>query len=278
MPAKLKIKEEPAIVADFVSADGAEAAARLSAVQAAKTAEAGAVNVDALGWRGTCAICLDLLPIDGAGQTFYSCCCKRLCTECSNECVKYDERYPLCREPGPKSGADHVRRLQTHVNKGNAEAQVQLGDAYRDSKGLKKSLKRAFQLYELAAAQGHARGQVKLGECYHHGNGVKINYKIATNWYRRAAERGYLGAQYSLGYMFYTGKGVAQSYDEAVKWWRLAAAQGFAEAFYNIGVCYANGHGVPRDGDEALRLYVRAAAKGSAEAAAAVRDLKAHRE
>jgi hypothetical protein len=58
MPAK-KPNEAPAVVED--TSDGAKA--RLSAVQAA--AEATALNDDAPDWRGTCAICLDLLPFEG---------------------------------------------------------------------------------------------------------------------------------------------------------------------------------------------------------------------
>jgi hypothetical protein len=276
MPAK-KVKEEPAIVADVAPADGFKAVARLSAVPTAKAAEAGAVKDDTPAWRGICAICLDLLPIKDGQQSFNSCCCKLICTECSAKAREYDERCPLCRAALPKSGAELVRRLQKHADKGNAEAQVQLGDKYRlGDVGLKKSLKRALQLYKLAAAQGHAIAQSRLGRSSEHGEGVKINYKTAAQWYRRAAEQGYPLAQFNLAVMSYDGTGVAQSHEEAVKWYRLAAAQGLAEALYMLGVCHANGHGAPQDLHEALRLYKRAAAKGYAGAAVQVERLEAH--
>jgi hypothetical protein len=67
MPEK-KPKEEPAIVDDVLLADGSKAAARLTALRTAKAAEAGAPNDDTPDWRATCAICLDLLPVDGARQ------------------------------------------------------------------------------------------------------------------------------------------------------------------------------------------------------------------
>jgi len=73
MPAKLKIKEEPAIVEDVAPAAGFNAAACLPAVQTQTTAlvKATAVKDDAPDWRGTCAICLDKLPVLGSRQTFY---------------------------------------------------------------------------------------------------------------------------------------------------------------------------------------------------------------
>jgi len=191
-------------------------------------------------WRGTCAICLDLLSLDSAREnSFLSCCCKKLCTECAEKSLEYDNRCPLCREPAAKSEAELLRRLQKNADEGHAEAQVQLGDAYSEgAHGLKKSLKRALPLFEAAAAQGNLRGQVKLGECYQLGNGVKINFKTAAQWFRRAAEQGHPFTQYRLGALFFEGKGVAQSDVEALKWYRLAAAQGNADALYDLGACH----------------------------------------
>jgi len=187
----------------------------------------------------------------------------------------HDERCPLCRTPASKSDSEWVRRVQENVDKGHDEALIILGDAYlMGDMGLKRSLKRAFQLYQLAVAQGNAVSQYKLGKCYSCGNGVKIDYKAAGQWYQRAADQGFPAAQFNLGLIFYNGKGVAQSYDEAVRWYRLAGAQGHAAALFNLAACHANGHGVPRAFDEALRFFKRAAAKGQAGAAQAVEKLE----
>jgi hypothetical protein len=241
-------------------------------VRASKT---GALCDDASSWRGTCAICLDALPFENDKQTFYSCCCKRICTVCHVECRQHDERCPLCRAPPPKSAGEWLRRLEKHAAKGNAEARVMLGTEYsKVGSGHRQDLKRAAQLFELAAAQGHAFAQFKLGLCYKTGIGVEIDSKTAARWLRRAADQGYPLAQYKLGTAFYYGKGVAQSHDEAVKWYRLAAAQGDKDALYYLGVCYGNGLGAPRDLDKALRLFKRAAAKGHAGAASEVEKLE----
>jgi len=204
-------------------------------------------------------------------QIFYDCCCKKMCSECSGKCQEYDNRCPLCRTTPSKSAADWLRRMQKHVAAGHAEAQRQLGDAYfTGAQGLKKSVKRAFQLYQLSASQGHAPGQDALGSCHRRGHGCKLDFKAAAMWFRRAAEQGYHVAQFNLGVLFNNGQGVAQSYDEAFKWFGLAAAQGVPEALYHLGQFYANGLGAPQEYGEALRLLKRASALGCAAAAPAV--------
>jgi TPR repeat protein len=228
--------------------------------------EASAVHAEKPSWYGTCAICMDLLPDDPGGRTVYACCCKKICSDCSDKCNEYDTRCPFCRAPAP-TAAEYLRRMQKHADEGNAEAQYQLGTENRlGNIGLKKSYKRAVPFYKLAAAQGHVCAQQTLGHCYESGHGVKIDYKMALHWLRRAADQGLPLAQLNLGAMIYQGKGVAQSHDEAARWFRLAAAQGEAQALYVFGECYANGHGVPQDNNEALRLCTLAVAKGCAAA------------
>jgi TPR repeat protein len=249
---------------------------KASALNAALV-KASALNDDRPDWRGKCAICLDVLPDEARTQRFYECCSKKICTQCSTKCLQHDTRCPLCRAPLAESNAEWLRRLQTHVDKGDAEAQSALGQAHHYGEmSLAKNLERAFQLYVLAAAQGKAPAQLILGQCYAHGHGVEIDYKTAALWYRRAAEQGHPIAQCSLGNLFYNGEGVAQSDDEAARWYRLAAAQGNTQALCDLGVCHANGEGVPQDCDEAMRCFKRAAAQGSAKAAATISELEAY--
>jgi hypothetical protein len=176
----------------------------------------------------------------------------------------------LCRAPAFASGAEQLRRLQQHADKGNdADAQYELGGAYarltESFMPLEKSRKLSLQYYELAGAQGHARAQDALGACFELG--IKLDFKAAAQWYRRAADQGLPQAQFHLGAMFFDGTGVAQSHVEAVKWYRLAAAQGHVEALFHLGCCHRDGRGVPQDVDEAQRLMERAAALLSTAAA-----------
>jgi len=68
MPAKLKIKVESAIVAPASDAKAAARLACLAAIGATAVVKASALDGGAPDWRGTCAICLDLLPIE-SGRT-----------------------------------------------------------------------------------------------------------------------------------------------------------------------------------------------------------------
>jgi len=76
-------------------------------------------------WRGNCAICIDRLPLWTHEQTFYACCCKTLCTEYSDNCVRSTttgarsaERRSPSRTPrvcaGCRSTWTSLRRLQKH--------------------------------------------------------------------------------------------------------------------------------------------------------------------
>jgi TPR repeat protein len=97
------------------------------------------------------------------------------------------------------------------------------------------------------AEKGDADAQFNLGLMYEKGRGVPQDYKAALKWYRLAAKQGLAVAQYNLGVMYKDGKGVPQDYKTAAKWWRLAAEQGNASAQNNLGVMYAFGTGVLKD-------------------------------
>jgi len=265
MPAK--IKEEPPIVEDVALAAGFKAAARGPARTAATAVVKATSLHDKPNWQGTCGICLDLLPMDNCNQTFFECCCKQICADCAAKCMEYDNRCPLCRTPVATSMAEWLRRLQKHVDEGNADAQTELGTNYRNGTNLRKDPKRAIRLYELAAAQGHTGALLQLGFAYRKGAGAKIN--------QRAAEQHHPTAQLYLGKACACGQGLPQSHAAAVEWFRLAVAQGDADAHYNLGVAYANGQGVLQDDREALRLLILAVAKGCAEASEGVEDVKA---
>ncbi len=80
--------------------------------------------------------------------------------------------------------------------------------------------------YRLAAEQGDARAQYNLGQMYREGQGVPQNDKTAMKWYTLAAEQGVARAQYNLGQMYYDGKGVLQDYVYAHMWFNVVAFNG----------------------------------------------------
>src|SRR3989344_4931560 len=81
-----------------------------------------------------------------------------------------------------------------------------------------------------AAEKGNANAQYNLGGMYANGRGVARDDAEAVKWYRKAAEHGYAQGQNNLGAMYANGRGVARDDAEAVKWYRKAAEQGLALA------------------------------------------------
>ena len=49
-----------------------------------------------------------------------------------------------------------------------------------------------------AAEKGNAEAQFNLGLCYENGEGIQKDLQAAVNWYRQAAEKGNAEAQYYL--------------------------------------------------------------------------------
>ena len=110
-----------------------------------------------------------------------------------------------------------------------------------------------FDRLRQAAEKGDAEAQFNLGNMYADGRGVLKDEAEAVRWYHQAAEQGHAWAQYSLGASYTNGEGVPKDEAEAVRWLRLAAEQGHASAQYNFGAMYDIGRGVLKDEAEAVR-------------------------
>jgi len=80
--------------------------------------------------------------------------------------------------------------------------------------------------YRKAAERGDADAQNNLGASYANGNGVPQNYALAVKWYRRSAKQNNSMAQKNLGVCYFNGQGVPQDFVEAYKWYAVAAANG----------------------------------------------------
>jgi TPR repeat protein len=76
-----------------------------------------------------------------------------------------------------------------------------------------------------SAERGNPQAQTQLGVMYEKGVGVPQDYYLAAQWYHRAAEQGDPQAQHRLGILFNKGFGVRVNFIEAYKWLNLAAAR-----------------------------------------------------
>ena len=97
------------------------------------------------------------------------------------------------------------------------------------------------------AEKGDAQAQYDLGEAYYQGYNVEQDYEKALGWYKKSAEKGNLDSIFSIGYMYDNGEFVEENNPEAMKWYLKAANKGNASSQYNLGSMLEDGE----DGVEA---------------------------
>lgn len=116
----------------------------------------------------------------------------------------------------------------------------------------------AVAIWRPLAEGGDADAQFNLGQAYRLGRGVPLDLTAAKVWFERAARSGHVDAQTTLGLLtFQNGDRVT-----GLKWLKAAADQGEPRALLVYGTALFNGDGVPQDKVQAYALVSRAAAQG----------------
>ncbi len=69
------------------------------------------------------------------------------------------------------------------ADKGNAEAQCNLGSMYVKGHGVPQDYNKASMGDEMAAGKGNAKAQFNMGELYASGKGVPQDYVLAYMWF-----------------------------------------------------------------------------------------------
>jgi len=175
----------------------------------------------------------------------------------------------LYKEGGEGIVKDLVTAVEWYTKaaeQGIASAQYNLGRMYYNGEGVAEDKLKAVELYTKAAEQGDADAQFNLGVMYYNGDGVAEDKLKAVEWYTKAAEQGDAYAQFALGYMYEYGDGVTQDKKKATDWYTKAAEQGYAGAQFNLGRMYEYGEGVAEDKIKAVEWYTKAAKQGVAVA------------
>ena len=85
---------------------------------------------------------------------------------------------------------EEIRALEERAIKGEAEAQIALGNIYVQGKDIEQDYSKAFEWFEKAANQGLAEAQTYVGLLYHTGQGVGLDYIKAKEWYKQACDNG----------------------------------------------------------------------------------------
>jgi len=125
----------------------------------------------------------------------------------------------------------------------------------------------ALNVFKPLADKGNAAAQVNLGNLYMKGLGVEPSYPLALRWYLKAADQGERMAQSKVGIMYYYGLGTGKDLAEAARWFEKSAGAGDVSAQSILGSLYAAGDGVPLDLAKAYYWYTMAEEQGDKEAA-----------
>lgn len=119
------------------------------------------------------------------------------------------------------------------------------------------------------ADQGDADAQFNLGQAYKLGRGVPSDLRLAQSWYEKAAQQGHEQAQANLGLILFQNGDRAG----AMPWIRKAADHGDPRAQYVLGTALFNGDLVTKDWPRAYALMTRAAAQGLPQAASSLSEM-----
>lgn len=123
----------------------------------------------------------------------------------------------------------------------------------------KENYAEALACFQKAAEKGDAEAEYNIGALYDTGLGVEEDDEIAADWYKKSAEKGYGPAQDKLATVYFSGSGVAEDFRKAAKWAQLALEQDdYWQSMMIMGVLYYMGEGVPKDYRKAVDCLERA--------------------
>ncbi len=120
----------------------------------------------------------------------------------------------------------------------------------------------AVAIWRPLAEKGDADAQFNLGQAYRLGRGVPTNLSAAQTWFERAANQGHLDAQATLGLLLFQSGDQAGG----LRWLKGAALKGEPRALLVYGTALFNGDGVTQDPVMGYAFVSRAAAQGLAPA------------
>ena len=153
---------------------------------------------------------------------------------------------------------DDISALIEAAHGGDSQAQLALGRAYCDGKGVTASSEDGIFWLRKSAKAGCADAQHELGVHYDDGRIVDFDIAESERWHRMAAEQGHVISQVHLGCIL----GNQDRDEEAAQWFFRAAeegpAQGSSLGLSNYGRCLLRGLGVQQNFAEAVK-YLTAA-------------------
>jgi cell division septation protein DedD len=127
----------------------------------------------------------------------------------------------------------------------------------------------AVAIWRPLAEKGDSDAEFDLGQAYRLGRGVSVDLAQAQLWLEKAANAGHLDAQTTLGLLLFD----SGNRSGAIRWLKKAAERGEPRAMLVYGTALFNGDGVPKDPLTAYAYVSRAAAQGLQPAKATLADM-----
>ena len=116
----------------------------------------------------------------------------------------------------------------------------------------------AVAIWRPLAEKGDADAEFNLGQAYRLGKGVQTNLAASKTWFERAANQGHVDAETTLGLLLFQNGNQA----EGLSWLKKAADQGEPRALLVYGTALVNGDSVTQDPILGYAFVSRAAAQG----------------
>lgn len=130
---------------------------------------------------------------------------------------------------------------------------------------------RAVAAWRDPAERGDADAQFNLAQAYKLGRGVPTDQRMAERWYRKAADQGHRQAGGYLGLIMFRNGDRAG----AMPWLSSASDQGDPRAQYLYGTALFNGENVAKDWPRAYAMMTASAAAGLPQASTTLKQMDA---
>lgn len=118
-------------------------------------------------------------------------------------------------------------------------------------------VEKAVPLLKRSAEKGNAEAQYNLGYCYQSGTGVEKDIKKAIEWYSKSADHGFNDGLYQMMMAYGNGDGVEQNPEKAFSYALRCAENNDATCMWNVMNCYNDGVGVKKDLGKMLEWATR---------------------
>lgn len=160
------------------------------------------------------------------------------------------------------------------AQKGNALAQLKVGDAYIEGDLLQRDEDKGIEYLTKAAEQNEIHAIHRLGLYYDQGLGeIKPNKELSFKWYMKGALLEDIRSEFRVGFCYLVGSGVEKNEKEAAKWLFKAGDKGHADAAYTVGTMLLREMAIGEDVEVAKVWFNKAASQGHAAAIEELRKL-----